>query len=60
MLADHPITPDLITRAADLAQQTVVPHGDMHAPEAYRSALMRVMIERALASAAANLPRMAA
>jgi carbon-monoxide dehydrogenase medium subunit len=52
-LTDRPITPDLIAEAADLAQQAVVPHSDLHAPAAYRSALMRVMVERALSSAAA-------
>jgi carbon-monoxide dehydrogenase medium subunit len=52
-LIDRPITAGLIAEAADLAQQAVVPHGDLHAPAAYRSALMRVMVERALSSAAA-------
>jgi aerobic carbon-monoxide dehydrogenase medium subunit len=52
-LTDRPLTPGLIAEAADLAQQAVTPHGDLHAPAAYRSALMRVMVERALSSAAA-------
>jgi aerobic carbon-monoxide dehydrogenase medium subunit len=52
-LTDRPVTPDSIVKAADLAQQAVVPHGDLHAPAVYRSALMRVMVERALSSAAA-------
>jgi aerobic carbon-monoxide dehydrogenase medium subunit len=52
-LADRPVTPGLIAEAADLAQQAVAPHGDLHAPAAYRSALMRVMVERALSSTAA-------
>jgi carbon-monoxide dehydrogenase medium subunit len=59
-LTDHPVTPGLIAKAADLAQESVVPHGDLHAPAAYRSALMRVMVERALSSAAATLPGEAA
>jgi carbon-monoxide dehydrogenase medium subunit len=59
-LTDHPVTPGLIAKAADLAQQAVVTHGDLHAPAAYRSALMRVMVERALSSAAATLPGEAA
>lgn len=51
-LAGRPLTADLIVKAADLAQQAVVPHADIHAPADYRSALMRVMVERALSSAA--------
>jgi carbon-monoxide dehydrogenase medium subunit len=51
-LSDRQLTPGLIAEAADLAQQAVVTHGDVHAPAAYRSALMRVMVERALSSAA--------
>jgi aerobic carbon-monoxide dehydrogenase medium subunit len=52
-LAGQPVTPGLIVKAADLAQQAVVPREDLHAPAAYRSDLMRVMVERALSSAAA-------
>jgi carbon-monoxide dehydrogenase medium subunit len=53
ILADRPITPGLIAEATDLAEQAVVPHSDLHAPAAYRNALMRVMVERALSLAAA-------
>src|ERR1700722_16460700 len=59
-LADHPVTPGLIAKAADLAQQPIVPHSDLHAPAAYRSPLLRVMVERALSSAAATVPGEAA
>jgi carbon-monoxide dehydrogenase medium subunit len=52
-LANRSVTASLIVEAADLAQQAVAPHDDLHAPAAYRSALMRVMVERALSSAAA-------
>jgi aerobic carbon-monoxide dehydrogenase medium subunit len=51
-LSDRTPTAGLIAEAADLAQQAVVPQGDVHAPAAYRSALLRVLVERALASAA--------
>jgi carbon-monoxide dehydrogenase medium subunit len=60
VLSNYPVTPDLVAKAAELAQQAIVPHGDLHAPAAYRSSLMRVMVERALSSAAATLPREAA
>jgi CO/xanthine dehydrogenase FAD-binding subunit len=50
-LSDRPLTTSLIAQASDLAQQAVVPQGDLHAPAAYRSALLRVLVERALTSA---------
>jgi aerobic carbon-monoxide dehydrogenase medium subunit len=54
-LKDCPVMPDLIVEAADLAQQNVTCRDDLHAPAAYRSALLRVMVERALSSAALRM-----
>jgi carbon-monoxide dehydrogenase medium subunit len=51
-LSDRPLTAGLIAKASDLARQTVLPQDDLHAPAAYRSALLGVLVERALCSAA--------
>jgi aerobic carbon-monoxide dehydrogenase medium subunit len=51
-LSGQSLDPGLIAQVADLAERAVVPQGDLHAPAVYRSALLRVQVERALTSAA--------
>jgi carbon-monoxide dehydrogenase medium subunit len=51
VLADRLITNDVINEAAKTIQQAVIPQDDLHATSAYRSALLAVLLERALLSA---------
>jgi carbon-monoxide dehydrogenase medium subunit len=51
ILLNRPVTANLITEATSALKAAVVPQDDLHAPSAYRSALLGVLLERALLSA---------
>jgi aerobic carbon-monoxide dehydrogenase medium subunit len=51
ILLNRPVTTNVIAEAASALKEAVVPQDDLHAPSAYRSALLGVLLERALLSA---------
>ena len=54
VLLDRPITTNLVVEAVSALKQAVIPQDDLHAPSAYRSALLGVLLERALLSASSR------
>ena len=54
VLLNRPITANVIVEAISALKDAVVPQDDLHAPSAYRSALLGVLLERALLSASAR------
>jgi carbon-monoxide dehydrogenase medium subunit len=51
VLVNRPVTTNVIVEAVSTLQRIVIPLDDIHAPSAYRSALLGVLLERALLSA---------
>jgi carbon-monoxide dehydrogenase medium subunit len=51
ILLNRPVTTNVIVEAVSALKDAVVPQDDLHAPSAYRSALLGVLLERALLSA---------
>lgn len=58
VLAGKAIDDAVIAEAAGALRRSVIPQGDIHAPADYKSALMGVLLERALAAAAADPERL--
>ncbi len=54
VLSDRQITKEVIDEAATVIQQAITPQDDLHATSAYRSALLGVLLERALLSASSG------
>jgi CO/xanthine dehydrogenase FAD-binding subunit len=54
VLLNRPVTTDVIVEATSALKEAVVPQDDLHAPSAYRSALLGVLFERALLSASSR------
>jgi carbon-monoxide dehydrogenase medium subunit len=54
VLVNRPVTANVIVEAASVLQRIVIPQDDIHAPSAYRSALLGVLLERALFSASSS------
>jgi len=52
LLRGQKMTPALVAEARTVTEQSIHPSEDIHAPAAYRRALMGVMVERALAASA--------
>ena len=51
-LAGYQVDDETIARVASLAANDLEIHGDIHAPAAYRRALLKTLVERALRRAA--------
>ncbi|MBL8058646.1 MAG: 2Fe-2S iron-sulfur cluster binding domain-containing protein, partial [Anaerolineales bacterium] len=56
-LAGRTLTPEVITQAGVLAQRAARPIDDVRAPAAYRSAMVAVLVQRALRAIAAGQER---
>ena len=54
VLLNRPITTNVIAEATSALREAVIPQDDLHAPSAYRSALLGVLLERALLSASSR------
>jgi aerobic carbon-monoxide dehydrogenase medium subunit len=54
VLAGRAVTPSVVADATSILREVVVPQDDVHAPSDYRSALLGVLLERALLSASAH------
>jgi carbon-monoxide dehydrogenase medium subunit len=54
ILVNRAVTIDVIVEATSVLQRTVIPQDDVHAPSAYRSALLGVLLERALLAASSR------
>jgi CO/xanthine dehydrogenase FAD-binding subunit len=54
VLLNRPITTAVIAEAVSALNEAVIPRDDLHAPAAYRSALLGVLLERALLSASSQ------
>jgi carbon-monoxide dehydrogenase medium subunit len=54
VLLNRPVTTDVVVDAVSALREAVIPQDDLHAPSAYRSALLGVLLERALLSASSR------